>query len=424
MKKNYQEIVQFLESLQIMPKTMPGLHKISKALLQTDWFSNIDANKVIVVAGTNGKGSTCAILEALLLKAGQRVGFYSSPHLITTSERIRRNGKQISEADFVEVFEQCESLIQSCELSHFESLTLMAGHFYFSDSWSSDLDYIILEVGLGGSFDATNAFPHQTSVITPIDFDHISILGNTITEIAKNKLGIIQKNNRVVCQTQKPELTNLISDKINEMSAAILFVEPARFQILTPEAQPVYRLETQWGSASLNLSGKRAAENAMTAITVFQSLGFKPEQFLSALNEVHWNGRMQKVLWPNLKASLYLSGDHNPHGIKSLIEILKSYSWKNLHLIVGIGQDKDAKEMLSEMLQLQNINLHLTVTPFKGLKLDQYPPQYLNQAQSKNVSVEVILNQISKTAVQDDLVVVTGSLYLVGEVLKLIQNYD
>ncbi|MBC7742845.1 MAG: hypothetical protein H7061_11660, partial [Bdellovibrionaceae bacterium] len=206
---NYIQVVLALEALQIMPKTMPGLEKIEKALIKTDWFGAIDPKKVIVVAGTNGKGSTCAVLEALLLSAGKRVGFYSSPHLVSTTERIRTNGSQISENDFIQIYEQCNSLIQQCELSHFEALTLMAGHYFFSEEWGQNLDHVILEVGLGGTFDATNAFAHTYSVITALALDHTTILGKTLTEVASNKFGIVQADNLVVHHHLPAELLTL-----------------------------------------------------------------------------------------------------------------------------------------------------------------------------------------------------------------------
>lgn len=203
---SYTEVVQYLESLSIMPKTMPGLEKIKRALVETEWFSKINSDKVVIVAGTNGKGSTCACLEGLLLQTGKKVGFYSSPHLIETTERIRLNGKQISKEVFVVSFIRTKSLIETHQLTHFEALTLMAGDIFFGHN---ELDYVIFEVGLGGTYDATNAFPHSTSVITSLSLDHTNILGNTLKEVARNKFGIVQKNNKVIHLPLTAELSDL-----------------------------------------------------------------------------------------------------------------------------------------------------------------------------------------------------------------------
>lgn len=418
--KAYAEVVQFLESLQIMPKTMPGLKKVTRALELTDWFQRIDSRKVIVVAGTNGKGSTCAMLEALLLAAGQKVGFYSSPHLVSTTERIRKNGISIPEKDFVQIFLECENLIRTCELSHFEALTLLAGHFYFSEKWSQQhpYDYIILEVGLGGSFDATNAFPHSYSVITPLDFDHTNILGRSLFEIATNKFGIVQNENVVVHQKLNNDLIPLKNQRRLQTASTWIEVEPAVFKVDKKSAEPSYLLLSTWGEAKLSLKGERAAENAMTALTVFEKLGFNPSRFLKALNEVNWPGRMQRINFAGLKAPLYLSGDHNPQGVRSLIRILQDFSWKKLYLIVGVGLDKDADEMLSELVCLRSVELYLTETPFKGRHVDQYPKKYLELVHDKNSDPLALLKRISAFADEEDLVLVTGSLYLVGRILE------
>jgi dihydrofolate synthase / folylpolyglutamate synthase len=367
------------------------------------------------VAGTNGKGSTCAMLEALLILAGKNVGFYSSPHLVSTVERIRLNGIAISEEKFVEVFKNCENLIRSCELSHFEALTLMAGDFYFSKK----LDYVILEVGLGGTFDATNAFPHHYSVITPIDFDHIHILGRTLPEIAQNKLGIIQFGNQVIYQKLQPEILQIAHKILEKTNSTWVEVKASHVEI---RHENQYFLKTEWGETALALIGKRSADNAMTALTVFAVLGLQPEKYLHALKNVNWPGRMQKLEWPQLKCPLYLSGDHNPHGMKSFIEILKDFSWNDIYIVVGIGVDKEADSMLAELTQLKNIKLYLTETPFKGRTIEQYPEVYRKLAQAENKNPIELLNMISKSAQVGDLAVVTGSLYLVGDVLKQVQS--
>lgn len=414
----YRQTVQFLESLQIMPKSMPGLHKIKKALEQTDWYSEINPEKVIVVAGTNGKGSTCAMLESLFLQARQKVGFYSSPHLVSTTERIRSNGESISEEDFVKVFSDCENLIRSCQLSHFEALTLMAGHFYFSKSWNQNLDYVIFEVGLGGTFDATNAFPHRYSVITPLGIDHANILGRSLVEIAPNKFGIIHSQNTVIHQPVSAEIQPFLEKTLKQTDSHAIEVPSAQVVVQKTSQEPQYILDSKWGKAPLSLLGKRAAENAMTALSTFATLGFDPALHLKALNQVRWPGRMQRIDWPGADCPVYLSGDHNPHGIASLNEILQNFSWENLYLVVGIGVDKDAEEMLSGLLQLRNSHLFLTVTPFKGRSLNEYPQTILSRVKFQNENPILALQKAAELATEKDLIVVTGSLYLVGEILN------
>lgn len=423
----FEACVAKLELLSIMPKEMPGIEKIKRALVDTTWFSLIDAKKIIVVAGTNGKGSTCAILESLLVKAGKTVGFYSSPHLIDTTERIRVNRKQISKNEFVKLYQRNLARIEKFELTHFEALTLMAADYFFSGNRTKPLDYVIFEVGLGGTFDATNAIPHATSVVTALSLDHVNILGHDLLSIAKNKFGIIQSGNLVVHHPLPTELSNLqIETQKNTNSvwyqACVVSLEKMRSKDLGCAA--TYVLHTKWGSGRLNLLGQRAAENAATALTVFEKLGFDPKLSLTALAEVDWQGRMQQVRWPRMKAATYVSGDHNPHGADSLLQLLGDFSWENIYVIVGIGKDKDAAQILQRLVSLRNCILCLTETPFKGLALAEYSEKFLELSNFSSAYVADCLDAVAAKATANDIVLVTGSLYLVGHVLKKVAAHE
>ena len=395
----YQKVIHELEQLSIMPKTMPGLVKLQAALSEVSWFAEIDRRKVITVAGTNGKGTTSAVLETLLMSAGQKVGLFTSPHLISTTERIRINAIDISENDFVRIYLKHKNLIQKHQLTHFESLTLLAATYFFEEN---TLDYIIFEVGLGGLYDATNVFPNQYSVITKLGLDHQNILGKNLFEIAQNKFGIIKKNSIVVHHhiddlTVYESLQKTASDKNCECFEA-----------------------KNYGPFKTNLIGQRAFENINTAISVFEKLGFNFPRHIKALENIRWYGRMQKVdlsvLNKTIQCDAYLSGDHNPQGMQSLVDILNNYQWKKLHLVVGIGQDKSCEPMLDLLSQLKNIQLYLTQTPFKGLDISDYPEAYKKVAtMSDNNVFNIIKNMPTE---KNDLIVVTGSLYLVGEVLR------
>lgn len=418
----YSEVVKNLEALQIMPKTMPGLEKIKKALVQTNWYSGLDANKIIVVAGTNGKGSTSAALEALLLDADQCVGFYSSPHLVSTTERIRVNGRPISEEQFVQLYQNCESLIKSCELSHFEALTLMMGDFFFNSKWNQHLDYAILEVGLGGLFDATNAFPHKFNVITKLGLDHVNILGNTLTEIAKNKFGVVGKKSIVVHQPLQEELHDLKMQYQKETNSNWVEVPKVQWEVKKNQLEPKYIVHYESEKFEINLLGERAVENVMTAITAFEVLGFLPTGHTKALSKINWQGRMQKSGWPSIKCPVYLSGDHNQQGVDSLIQILKDFNYQNLHLVVGIGVDKDAESMFQALLNLENVKLYLTETPFKGRKIGEYSSAVAAKSVYQSHDLKEVLESVGKSASEADLCVVTGSLYLVGQFLSYRTN--
>ncbi len=391
---NFIEVVQYLENLGIMPKTAIGLHKISDAINLKIWFSRINPKKIITIAGTNGKGTTAAALEALLLNANQKVGLYTSPHLVKTTERIRLNGLDCTEQQFIKTFNENKNLIDLYQLSHFESLTLIAADIFFQ----MELDYVIFEVGLGGSFDATNIFPNHYSVITKLGLDHQNILGDTIEEIAKNKFGIIKKNSVVVHHKLPEEVLELAQIVKNKTNSKWNFANNYEFKT--------------------NLLGPRSIENINTAITLFETLGFEFKKHQLALLKINWPGRMQKIVYPNINCDFYLSGDHNLQGIESLLEIINNLDYKNIHFVVGIGAEKDADQMLQKLVSVKNSKLYLTETPFKGLSLADYPEQFLNQAADMNKEVFKLLSSVK--AEREDVVVVTGSLYLVGLVLSRI----
>ncbi len=407
----FKEVVQYLESLSIMPKTMPGIDKIRNAVSEKSWWSSIQSKQIITVAGTNGKGTTCAALEALLLSAGKKVGLYTSPHLIQTTERIRINGLDISEDQFVAVFLRNKNLIQKHELTHFEALTLMAADMFFT----SNLDYIIFEVGLGGTYDATNVFPNHYSMITKLGMDHQNILGHNLLEIAKNKFGIVKNNSVVVHHELPDEVLSEVKLVQNKTASRWRKASPGKSSYQNGQ----WWVDCEWGQFKINIPGHRSCENAMTALTLFSELGFKPQDHLSALGHIRWPGRMQQFNGWNLKCPMYLSGDHNIQGVQSLLQILEQMSWNQLHLVVGIGQDKDCSEMFEMLLTLPKVNLYLTETPFKGRRLQDYPESIKKIAHVQSIDLKDIKKHIAQSSTENDLVVVTGSLYLVGHVLQM-----
>ncbi len=409
---NFHSVVTALEALNIMPKTMPGLEKLKQALQHKTWFQTLSPEKIITVAGTNGKGTTCAALQTLLLSAGKKVGLYTSPHLISTTERIRINGEQISEAQFVELYKENKHLIEKFDLTHFESLTLMAADCFFGHN---DLDHVIFEVGLGGTYDATNVFPNRYSVITALAMDHQNILGNTVLEIAKNKFGIIKQNSKVVHHPLPAEVFGLFAEVLSATNSQAIAAVPGSIHA-EKDFEPHWFLQTPWGKTMVNIPGHRACENIMTALTLFEELGYEPQDHLHSLEKIVWQGRMQKIAWPGLDVPVYLSGDHNIQGVQSLIQLLQSYDWNTLHLIVGIGQDKAADEMFRMLFSLPRSQLYLTKTPFKGRELLDYDDEIRTKAAGENEDVVELLNSIQ--AKKNDLVIVTGSLYLVGQVLS------
>ena len=187
-----------------MPHKVPSLQPTQTALKQLT-LAPPHPEKVILVAGTNGKGSTACMLSTLLAHAGKKVGLYTSPHLQCITERIQINNEPISKKDFVEVYQSVKK--QTAKISHFEELTVMAAYAFWQKFY---VDFAIFEVGMGGTWDATNALPHKINLITKISYDHEHLLGGTLLSIAKNKFGIVHPNSLVIHHPfEETEVQNL-----------------------------------------------------------------------------------------------------------------------------------------------------------------------------------------------------------------------
>ena len=420
-KLEYRETVRAIERRGIMPLEAPSLEKMRVGIARLNPSLELDPRKIIVVAGTNGKGSVCASLEALLLDAGCKVGLYTSPHLEEITERIRINGEDISQEEFCSTYSRVAEITADLCLSHFEILTLMAVWVFYSKQNSRSLDWGLFEVGLGGLWDATNAIPHHHCVITSLGLDHQNLLGNSLQEIAWNKFGIVGQGSTVIHTPFVEEIRPLADQVKNATRSTWIPSIPFQHSILQNRAEPRTLLTTRWGQFPLALMGARAAENSALALTVFHQLGFNPADHLETLLKVRWPGRMEKIRpSSDQQAAIYLSGDHNVPGVRSLIELLSHYSWERLYLICGIGKDKESDPMLELLFSIRNAELFLTETPFKGHTLPEYGP-WLQKASEALADPIACFEAANKKAGKSDLILVTGSLYLVGLLRKHIQ---
>jgi len=411
----YKDAVRELEALPIMPARAPSLEPTCEGLKRLG-LPKFPASRVVIVAGTNGKGTVCACLEALLLQAGQTTGLYTSPHLEETTERFRLNGDDVSEAEFVETYETVREKTRGLPLTHFEILTLMAYSMFSHHS----VDWMILEVGLGGLWDATNAIAHETCVITQLGLDHQNLLGSTLSEIAANKFGVIESGATVIHSPFPAEISPLVER--TRLAKRARFIPSVDFESTStldgPDCdEPQFWISTRFGRTRLSLPGPRAAQNAATALTTFEALGFDPARSLEALSRIRWPGRMEKVEIPGAPCPVYLSGDHNPQGIASLLELLKAYPRKQLHLLVGVGKDKDLDGILTPLRELKDTRIVLTETPFRGQGLSEYG-RWLELSDGACADPQEALEAMFRDAGSDDLIVVTGSLYLVGAIRK------
>lgn len=389
-----------------MPQIAPGLERTVAALKQAGLFDKNSSEHTIHVAGTNGKGTTAKALEHFLKAAGETVGLYTSPHLVTTRERIVANGEMISEEEFCFLCEKHLPTIETFNLTHFECLTLFALDYFLNIKKTK---WMIFEIGLGGLWDATNAITHSTSIITTIGYDHMHILGNTLQEIATNKFGIIQKDNLVIHQKYPEEIDDLLTATVKKQQARSVQVTPLPFKV-TPQLIPQYSLLYHQQEIPLSLPGARAVENISTAITAITQLGLNIS-LEQALHSLSWPARMTRLEYKQSLCPIYLSGDHNLQGIDSLCEILNYSNYKRLRIILGLSKNRAHDPFVEKLSTLRACEIYFTQPQFQGVAPDKskYSPYF----DSPWSALKKALEGFS----EDDLIVVTGSLYLCGEVM-------
>jgi dihydrofolate synthase/folylpolyglutamate synthase len=380
------------------------------------------------IAGTNGKGSTAAMTDAILRAAGYRTGLYTSPHLISIIERFRVEGREIGQDEFARlattVRKASEQLVRDGKLemppTFFEQVTMIA-YLHFAEC---DIDLAVLEVGLGGRLDATNICTPAVTVITPVGFDHQQYLGHRLPEIAGEKAGIIKPNIPVVVAPQAKEAMKTITARAAASGAPLI---PVSDQFTaTPDGEfGRYRLHYGPYDALLSLRGRHQATNAMTAIHIVEQLkrqSWRIEQTAveAGLSNTTWPGRLQLIEAPTIPAKLLLDGAHNAAGAQVLREFLDEHC-RNLPItmIFGTLRDKPPKEM-AEILFPAARKVILTKANNPRAAKPQELAQSLAPLHDDIVctgSLQEAFVEASGTATRNELIVVCGSLYLVGEAL-------
>ncbi|MEK7833970.1 MAG: folylpolyglutamate synthase/dihydrofolate synthase family protein, partial [Acidobacteriota bacterium] len=309
----------------------------------------------IHIAGTNGKGSTAAMTEAILRAAKLKTGLFTSPHLVSITERCRVDGHNISEDDFARlatvVRQASETLVANGRLeappTFFEQVTMIA-YLHFAES---KVDLAVLEVGIGGRLDATNICQPLVTAITAVSFDHQQHLGNTLAEIAGEKAGIIKADVPVVVAPQPAEAMQMIVARAAELNAPLISVAAESFAAESVGEFGQYRLRYRGCDATLGLRGRHQTTNAMTAILIVGQLrqpGWKIEEeaIEAGLREVVWPGRLQLIESDSLTAPILADGAHNPAGAETLRSFLDEHCHlRPVTLIFGAMNDKAAFEM-------------------------------------------------------------------------------
>lgn len=401
--------------------------------------------KSIHIGGTNGKGSTAAMIASILKAAGYRVGLYTSPHLIHLSERIQINGHPISETDLIKWAEELKLITENINFkdSHptfFETVTCLA-FSYFS---RNGVNWAVIEVGMGGRWDATNVCNPHITVITNISMDHQEYLGQNLTEIAREKAGIIKPGCPLVSAVTQEEVLAVIREKCESVGASLYLVselfscektnghmktflkkspfdnEPAGTQIRIKRAGCPYITITQ------PLLGGFQVQNTFLALEVIHRLRemdmkIDDDAIKKGLHETVWPGRIQVV---SKSPYIVLDGAHNPSAAEKMSETIRTqFSYENLILLLGILRDKDIAGICREILPLANRIILSAPDSDRAASADElYQIIKCNGLAEKQdiLIVPRLAEAIIKArelAMEKDLILVTGSLYTIGEIM-------
>ena len=376
---------------------------------------------VIHIAGTNGKGSTQAMIRAGLEAAGKTVHAYTSPHLARFHERIRVAGQLISEPDLAAVLEECHAANGGEEITYFE-ITTCAAILAFSRSRA---DYTLLEVGLGGRLDATNVIDPALTVITPVSVDHQQYLGETLAEIAGEKAGIIKRLVPCVVGPQQGPALEVIEDRAAKLGAPLL-AYGQQWHVAPEAGRMVYQDER--GLLDLprpNLPGDHQIMNAGAALAALRQLGIDAEACEAAVTQAQWPARMQRLSEGPLarmapEGELWLDGGHNPAAGVALVATLAALPKRPTHLICGMLNTKDIAGYLRP-LAAEAASLTAVSIPGEAATL----PAEATANAARDVGFETAEAENVTAALKAIIarepharVLICGSLYLAGSVLR------
>ncbi|MGI6003426.1 MAG: bifunctional folylpolyglutamate synthase/dihydrofolate synthase [Lachnospiraceae bacterium] len=427
--------------------------------------------RYIHVAGTNGKGSVCAYLDSALRLAGRRTGLFTSPHLVTTAERMKVGGEDISEEEFTEIFEELKQLIDGgmgvyAHPTYFEWLYIMA-MIWFS---RKNIEYGVVETGLGGRLDATNIIENPAvTVITSISYDHMEILGDTIEKIAGEKAGIIKAGVPLICDGSSPEAEKVLTERARDLGAPVTVIHPEDLEILSAPGEPLrYRLHSggEAGQAAEKTAGtgeaaprsagtgeaapkstgtgeaaqaapvieagSRAVYQAMNsslAYTAFRQLGRADAQ-LAGQTDAQISSAFCAVRWParfeEIAPDIYVDGAHNTGGMEMLAATMKTaLAGRSIVLVFAVANDKDYTDMIrilcgaggicrvvvTQLESVRRTDLRTEAELFE--KYGDFHPAMIYDIES------AVKEGIRLAGETGSVLLCTGSLYLAGSILRI-----
>ncbi|MBO0442369.1 bifunctional folylpolyglutamate synthase/dihydrofolate synthase [Vagococcus fluvialis] len=402
----------------------PGLIRIDEILNRLDNPQN--KFKTVHIGGTNGKGSTTTFLRCLLEEQGLRVGTFTSPYVECFNERIAINGEHISDERLVELVAAIKPIIDDMDTVEslknaveFEILTAIMFQYFLEEK----VDIVLVEVGLGGTYDCTNVITPLVSAITTIGYDHVDILGDTIEEIAAQKAGIIKENVPVVVGKVEDAAFEVISAYAKKMNSPVFrYQEDFTSKYIQPDSEwgEVFNYrssELDLSHVAISLLGKHQVDNASLAIRMYELISKELELPLSSkdivkgLKKAFWPGRMEKISDEPL---IVLDGAHNDHAMKVMVNNLKTeFKGQHIHAIFGALSTKDISAMVRDLTSVPNLDLKVTAFDYpKAFTKEQYEELGLIAFTDWREALAESLTELTG----DDLILVTGSLYFISQV--------
>jgi len=371
------------------------------------------------VAGTNGKGSTCAMIVSILEQAGYSTGLYTSPHLIEPTERIQIDGSGVSETEFVRLFDKvhaaAEKLLSDGRIdthpSYFETMTAM-GLLAFRER----CEISVIEVGLGGRLDATNVILPELTVITPISYDHEAYLGNTIESIAAEKAGILKPGVPVIVSQQESAAERVICERAAGLKCEVIRTADLKISraALRDDGSSFYIGEEKY---ECGLPGAHQIENAKAAILACWQMQIETEAIQRGLKSVRWPGRLEFI---SRHPDLVLDGAHNPAGAAALAAYIRQFGiGRPVWLVYGAMRDKAIQEVTEKLFPLAD-HLIVTAPDFPRAVRPEAILALTSHANASTAQTVAEAIRLARSAPKDALVLFTGSLFLVGEARRLL----
>jgi dihydrofolate synthase/folylpolyglutamate synthase len=420
---NYPDSVHFLYALGNEIKTAKfGLDRIARVLKALGDPQR--KTPFVHVAGTNGKGSTCAMIASALSHSGRHTGLFTSPHLAEPTERIRIDGIPVSSERFAVAFDQVHTAVEQMlaageidlHTTYFETVTAMAMLIFAEET----VDIVVLEVGLGGRLDATNVVHPDLAVITPIDFDHEAFLGRSLQEIAGEKAGILKAGVPAVFSRQRPEAAAVLDQRAAQLSIPVARTAawPVSELALDPRGSRFLLSGERELRIACPLAGEHQVENAATAAVALTRLGVSDHDIEQGIAAARWPGRLERL---SDRPEIIVDGAHNPAGARALAAYIERFyaAPRRVRLIFGAMRDKSIDEIAGVLFPLAAQVIVTAPRQPRALA----PEAILQIASHPDLRIAPDLTHaltLLSDATPTDAIFITGSLFLVAEARALL----